>query len=379
MNVMEVVNKNDLVDLFGAITTSKYVYIPDQPQKIIIALYNSDLKHSLLEILEIDTELFIEGMKILKEISNASEIEIYIPEENNKLDNSILNELKENEISFKYGLVNRRENKNNILCHFEHVVKVAKLNREEDINFTYLSINSGALRKVPYGTKIRELLHGFDINISFIEVDNKYYDKTIFDKSIEDINILNGSINTFDENSCIINKANKDILKYREKSCGKCLFCREGLIQINAMMDDISIGKGKLSYIDLMNEIGEAMTISGNCSLGNEAVEGILSSLKIREADYLNHIKKRKCISGVCISNEKIYIDPKLCIGCEECVSSCTLNCIDGRKGYIHMIYDLDCTKCGECITKCTIGAIKKTTGKVPRLPDRLIKSRMFK
>lgn len=379
MNIMEVVNKSELVDLFETITTSKYIYIPEKPQKIIAALYNSDLKHSLLEILEMDTDLFIEGMKILKQISNASEMEIYIPEENNKLDYNLLNELKENEILLKYGLVNRRENKNNLLCHFEHVVKVAMLNRKEDINFTYLSINAGTLRKISYRKNIGELLRGCDGNISFIEIDNKYYDKTIFQKNIKDINILNGSINTFDESSCIINIANKDILEYREKSCGKCLFCREGLIQINSMMDDISIGKGKLSYIDLMNEIGEAMNISGNCSLGNEAAEGILSSLKIREADYLEHIKKRKCNSGVCISNEKIYIDPNLCTGCEECVSSCTLNCIDGRKGYIHMLYDLDCTKCGECITKCSIGAIKKTTGKIPRLPDRLIKSRMFK
>lgn len=379
MNIMEVVYKNDLVDLFKTITTSKYVSIPENPEKIVAALYNSDLKHSLLEILEIDTDLFIEGMKSLKQITNASDMEIYIPDEINKVKNNVLIKLKENGISIKYGLVNKKENKNNLLCNFDHIVKIALLNKKEDIEFAYISINGQSLQKAPYGKTFREILSRESENISFVEIDNNYYDKTIFEKNIEDINILNGSVNTFDESSCIINLANKDILKYREKSCGKCLFCREGLIQINSMMDDISIGKGKLSYIDLMNEIGEAMNFSCNCSLGNEAAKGILSSLKIRDVDYLDHIKKKKCNSGVCISNDKIYIDPKLCTGCEECVSSCTLDCIDGREGYIHMLYDLDCTKCGECIDKCTVGAIKKTTGKIPRLPDRLIKSRMFR
>lgn len=379
MNTMEVLNKIKLVNVFEKITNSKYISIPEKIEKVVVGLYNSDLKHSLLEILEIDTELFIEGIKFLRETSDASEIQIYIPEENNSLSSNVINELEENGIVIKNGLINRRENRNNLLCHFEHVVKIAALLRGDDIDFSYLSINGEDLRKVPYGTKISDLFEDNINNVKFFELGNRYYDQSIITKNIEDVAITNGTINAFNEDSCIINEANKEILEYREKSCGKCLFCREGLIQLNTMMDEIGIGKGKLSYIPLMQEIGEAMTISGNCSLGNEAAETVLSSLQIREVDYLEHIKKKKCSSGVCISNENIYIDPKVCTGCEECVSSCSLGCIDGRKGYIHMLYDLDCTKCGKCIETCKVGAIKKTTGKVPRLPDRLIKCRMFK
>lgn len=379
MNSVELLNKNQLVKLFEKVTASKYISIPEKPEKIVVGLYNSDLKHSLLEILEIDTELFIEGINLLKSVSDASEMEIYIPEEDYKLTDNVLTELKVNEISIKYGLINVRENRNNLLCHFKHVVKIAALSKEEGIDFSYVSINGEQLRKVHYGTKIQELFGDCDSNIKFFEVGNRYYDKSILSKKIEEVSFTNGTINIFNGNSCIIDKANKEILEYNKKSCGKCLFCREGLIQLNAMMDEISIGKGKLPYIPLMQEIGEAMKISGNCSLGMEASELVLSSLQIKEADYLEHIKKKKCSSGVCISNENIYIDPKLCIGCEECISSCSLGCIDGREGYIHMLYDLDCNKCGECVSTCKVGAIKKTTGKVPRLPDRLIKCKMFK
>ncbi|MEN8075815.1 NADH-ubiquinone oxidoreductase-F iron-sulfur binding region domain-containing protein [Clostridioides difficile] len=379
MNTMKVLNKIELVKVFQKITDSKYISIPEKIEKIVVGLYNSDLKHSLLEILEIDTELFIEGMKFLREASDASEMQIYIPEGNNSLSNNVINEIEENGIVIKTGLINRRENRNNLLCHFEHVVKVAVLLKGGDIDFSYVSVNEESLRKIPYGTKIAELFKNNINNVKFFKVGNRYYDQAIIEKNIEDMAITNGAINAFNDNNCIIHEANEEILEYRKKSCGKCLFCREGLIQLNTMMNEISIGKGKLSYIPFMQEIGEAMNISGNCSLGNESSEALLSSLQIREADYLEHIKKKKCSSGVCISNENIYIDPKLCIGCEECVSSCSLGCIDGRKGYIHMLYDLDCTKCGKCIETCKVGAIKKIIGKVPRLPDRLIKCRMFK
>ena len=379
MNTSEILNKIQLVNVFEKVTDSKYIYIPEKIEKVVVGLYNSDLKHSLLEILEIDTKLFIEGIKFLRDISYASEMEIYLPEKNNRLSDDVINELKENRIVIKSGLINRRENRNNLLCHFEHVVKIAILLRGDDINFSYVSINAEGLRKVSYGTKISELLEKNINNIKFLEVGNRYFDKSIVEKNIEQVSITNGTINTFNENSCIIHEANKQILKYRENSCGECLFCREGLIQLNTMMDEISSGKGKLTYIPLMQEIGEAMNISGNCSLGNEASEAVLSSLQIREVDYLDHIKKKRCSSGVCISNENIYIDSKLCIGCEECISSCSLGCIDGKKGYIHMLYDLDCTKCGKCISKCKAGSIKKIIGKVPRIPDRLTKCKMFK
>lgn len=361
------------------ITASGYKFSIENPDIIIAGLYNSDLKNVLVDIIKIETDLFINGMKILKYATNAKEMQIYLPEGCTQLSNDILEDIKKQDISINYGLINKGENKSNILCHFEEIVKIAKLFNREDTNFTYISIDKGELQKVSYGTKIESLLDDNMRQCKVFEIGNKYYEKSILSKNIEDITITNGIIRGLDEESCIVNEAAKTTYEYRKKSCGKCLFCREGLIQLNTMMDDITVGKGKLSYISLMSEIGKAMKFSNNCSLGEEAADIVISSLEIEQEEYLAHIKNKKCTSGVCISNENIYIDPKICTGCEECVSSCTLDCIDGRKGYIHMIYDLDCTKCGKCIDKCKSGAIKKTIEKVPRLPDRLIKAKMFR
>ena len=55
------------------------------------------------------------------------------------------------------------------------------------------------------------------------------------------------------------------------------------------------------------------------------------------------------------------------------------MDCIDGKSNYIHMIDDFECTKCGKCIAVCEEKAIIQTSGKLPKLPNRLTKVGRFK
>ena len=57
----------------------------------------------------------------------------------------------------------------------------------------------------------------------------------------------------------------------------------------------------------------------------------------------------------------------------------CPKDCIEGKAKYIHMIDDFDCTKCGKCMEVCDEDAIVQTTGKLPKLPNRLTKVGKFK
>ena len=45
----------------------------------------------------------------------------------------------------------------------------------------------------------------------------------------------------------------------------------------------------------------------------------------------------------------------------------------------IHMIDSFECTKCGKCIEACDEDAIIQTSGRVPKLPSRLIKCGKFR
>jgi len=195
----------------------------------------------------------------------------------------------------------------------------------------------------------------------------------------EDTNIGNGVITILPADCCIIDQEEKLLLGERKNGCGRCTFCREGLGQLHAMAKEITEGKGKNEYLAMMEEIGNAMTFSCQCSVGQTGADFTLGSLKYFGNEYTDHIKKKKCAADVCSSFMSIYIDPNLCEGCEECADVCPAECIEGKSGFIHMIDEFDCTKCGKCIEACEYDAVIKTTGRVPKLPTRLTKCGKFK
>ena len=145
------------------------------------------------------------------------------------------------------------------------------------------------------------------------------------------------------------------------------------------MQKETTEGRGKAEFLDLTKEIGEAMTYSTPCTMGQVSSKIALSAVDKFESEFTAHIKKKKCPAGVCFSEEVIYIDPKLCQGCGECADVCPKDCIEGKAKYIHMIDEFDCDQCGKCIEACDAGAIIKTSGKVPKLPNRLTKVGRFK
>ena len=142
------------------------------------------------------------------------------------------------------------------------------------------------------------------------------------------------------------------------------------------MHKEMTAGRGKAEHLDLIKEIGEGMVISTPCTVGQNAAVPALTALGNFGSVYKDHIKK-KC--GVCFSKEVIYIDPKLCQGCEECADVCPKGCIEGKKKFIHMIDDFDCDLCGKCIEVCEYDAIIRTKDKVPKLPTKLTKVGKFK
>ena len=91
------------------------------------------------------------------------------------------------------------------------------------------------------------------------------------------------------------------------------------------------------------------------------------------------HIRKKECPAGACSAFTHIYIDSQLCTGCEDCADICPKDCIEGKRGYIHMLDEFDCDKCGKCVEACEERAIILTSGKLPKLPDRLTKVGRFR
>ena len=168
---------------------------------------------------------------------------------------------------------------------------------------------------------------------------------------------------------CAVHQADEEIARLRSKSCGKCTFCREGLYQLSRILDEVESGWAKAQGLELAREIGQAMTTSCNCTLGELAGLPVLSLLDGFGDEVDTHVKSKTCPAGVCLGLTQFYIDPALCRGEGACAQACPAHCIDTRQGYVSVIDSFDCTRCGQCLDLCPHGAVKRCSGRPPKLP----------
>ena len=345
---------------------------------VVAALNNADTTGVLLEVLKADPKKVMEGISIAAYALGTEKKVLYLPEYAADLEAAVKEAAEQAGVEVIVGLVNVRAWKG---CALLHIVTAANLADTFEGCFedgVYVSVNGGELKKVSAETKVSELA-GDAADAKGFFIGYEYYGPEAADMTLEEVHSENGVLRVLKTSDCVVSETEKNLTASRKQSCGKCVFCREGLLQLQYMQKEMTEGRGKADFLDLTKEIGEAMTYSTPCTMGQVSSKAALSAVEKFESEYTAHIKKKKCPAGVCFSEETIYIDPKLCQGCGDCMDVCPKDCIEGKAKYIHMIDEFDCDKCGKCIEACEEGAIIKTSGKVPKLPNRLTKVGRFK
>lgn len=351
-----------------------------QSPGVVCALNNADTDGVLLALLKERPQLVMEGIVIAAYALEAERKVLYIPDYVPELAEALQEVAAQYQVELKTGIVDVRACQWDALIHIVTAANLAGAFAGQPgryDRYVYVSVMSGPLQQVTCDTKISELADCKDAKA--ILLGYQYYPPEAADLTVGEAQIENGVITVMTAKDCIVAETEKKLMACREQSCGKCVFCREGLIQLQHMQKEIAGGKGNLNFLEITKEIGSAMTYSTPCTLGQTAPAIALSAISHLEFEYEAHIKKKACPAGICFSSERIYIDPKLCSGCGECIDVCPEDCIQGKSNFIHMIDDYDCTQCGKCIDACQEAAVIKTSGKVPKLPNRLTKAGRFK
>ena len=344
---------------------------------VVAALNNADTEHVLLTVLKEQPEKVMEGISIAAYALETEKKSLHVPEEETELMESLKETADKYGVELVKGIVNVRAAKGCAVLHFVTVKNLADLFDGCYEDGVYVSVNGAALQKVAADKKIAELIACDDVKALYFGYE--YHAPEAAEMTVGEAGITNGVVRVLTSKDCIVQECQKELLASRKTSCGKCVFCREGLIQLEHMQKEITEGSGKAEFIDLTKEIGEAMCYSTPCSMGQVSAKVALSATELFAKEYEEHIKKKNCPAGACSSFVNIYIDPSLCNGCGECMDVCPKDCIEGKAKYIHMIDDFDCTKCGKCMEVCDEDAIVQTTGKLPKLPNRLTKVGKFK
>ena len=306
-----------------------------------------------------------------------------LPEDSEYLTAQLNEILQEYEISVEFGMVDMRKNRDQIVVHIMTAADISDLFQNEKKEGVWLSVGRkdsySEIRFYPYGTTFRQII-GLEDEVQYITLGQQVYKEEELDLAIDaQTNLYDAVVTVYPKNCCVLQETEKRLLQYRRESCGKCTFCREGLIQLHRMLADTTGGRGRKEYLELIREIGSAMRYSTQCSIGCQGADVVLQTLEKFPSEYEDHIIKHKCRTEVCEAFASMYIDPVKCSGCMECMDVCEAGAIEGKSGYIHMLDEFECTKCGKCTEVCEEGAIVYTTGRVPKLPTKLTRCGRFK
>ena len=342
---------------------------------LVVALNNADVEGPALDLLRDCPKKVFAGMTLAAELLGTERKVLHIPDYASELIEALAGAAEAYGVELVQGIVNVRACANCCVSHIVTMADIADIAAGTYEDGVYVSVNGGKFTKVSGETKLSALLGDQvkGVKTGYVVRAPKALDLTAAEAGIE-----NGVLNAITDGDCVVSLVQGQLLACRKQSCGKCVFCREGLLQLEAMQKDMTIGKGRLDELDLTKEIGEAMIFSTPCSMGQNASRIALSAVDAFRGEYDEHIKKRRCPADVCTAFRKVYVDPTACTGCAKCQAACPAGAIDGADGYIHMVFNNWCTKCGECIPACPESAIHLTTGQVPKLPGKMMRVGRF-
>ncbi|MBQ9934229.1 MAG: NADH-quinone oxidoreductase subunit NuoF [Lachnospiraceae bacterium] len=237
------------------------------------------------------------------------------------------------------------------------------------------SINNTGLIEVPMGTTLREIVYeiggGIKNGKEFKAVQiggpsggcliGTDLDLPLDFDSLKKRGAMIGSggLVIMDEDTCMVEVARFFMNFTQNESCGKCIPCREGTKRMLEILEDIVAGRGTMEQLDMLEELGTAITDTALCGLGKSAALPVLSTLRTFRDEYEEHVLEKKCRTGNCQALRTYKIDPDKCKGCSKCARNCPVSAISGVIKSPYTIDPSKCIKCGACESDCPFGAIE--------------------
>ena len=109
--------------------------------------------------------------------------------------------------------------------------------------------------------------------------------------------VCSGNLMVASDHRCAVDLARNALLVLESESCGKCVYCREGTIQMVEILSDILEGRGKPDDLSVLTDLGKAMKDGAFCAFGRKAPDPVLSTIRDFREEYEAHIKEQKCLA----------------------------------------------------------------------------------
>jgi len=169
-----------------------------------------------------------------------------------------------------------------------------------------------------------------------------------------------GGLIVMDEDTCMVNVARYFTEFLKKESCGKCVPCREGLVQMERILARICEGEGQEGDVELLLDLCDVLDETALCALGSTASNPVRSTIKHFRGEYDEHIRERHCPARDCRGLFRYEIVAEKCKGCGICAKECPRDAISGESRKPHVIDQAKCIQCGACFEACRFDSIVK-------------------
>ncbi|MBW2639447.1 MAG: NADH-quinone oxidoreductase subunit NuoF [Deltaproteobacteria bacterium] len=235
-------------------------------------------------------------------------------------------------------------------------------------------VKNTGLVEVPMGISLREIV--FDVGGGIPKkktfkavqtggpsggcIPEKFLDTPVDYQKLAELGAIMGSggMIVMDHDTCMVNIARYFLDFLKDESCGQCIPCREGIVQMLEILTDICEGNGKEGDIELLEELATMIKRFSLCGLGKSAPNSVLTTILYFREEYEAHIRDKKCPAGVCKALFHYEVDEEKCNGCHLCALKCPQEAVTGEKKEPHHIDQDKCIKCSICYEACKFDAI---------------------
>ena len=138
-------------------------------------------------------------------------------------------------------------------------------------------------------------------------IPQEYLNVAVDYESLKELGAIMGSggLIVMSENTCMVNLSKFFMEFLADESCGKCVPCRVGTIQLLEILTRITEGEGEETDMDRLMELAQMVQKTSLCGLGQTAPNAILSTLRYFREEYEAHILRKECPAGVCFKKKK--------------------------------------------------------------------------
>lgn len=81
----------------------------------------------------------------------------------------------------------------------------------------------------------------------------------------------------------------------KNQTCGKCVPCRDGLVQLEKLLQEILDGNGTTNTLMELKVLAEYIRDNADCAIGYEPADSMLKGMELFKEEYLSHNIKHVC------------------------------------------------------------------------------------